>query len=252
MGLLTSACDYFHKLREIFFSFPWRHRKLLKDKAEGFWRFFLFSKRNIYLFESAARRLQVIQMPLQGTCLQAKVIELCVWLPSSIPTWMLDRKNRKRTTWEMRKLFNLNGIPHPHEFLGKIPQSIHLGCWLSLRTSLLADVIGVLRAINLCVNVRPRSTSCPAKTTTIEIYTRVGLCKWVGSWRLLQPGGWLVGCFNENGIFISRHGLSWLPFRGRLLAGQLYSRYRIRWVVKGNLFSLSYTRQKWNIQNPPA
>jgi hypothetical protein len=28
----------------------------------------------LYLFESAARRLQVIQMPLQGTYLQAKVI----------------------------------------------------------------------------------------------------------------------------------------------------------------------------------
>jgi hypothetical protein len=76
MGLLTSACDYFHKLREIF-SFPRRHRKLLKDKAEGF-LLCIFSKRNIYLFESVARRLQVIQMPLQGTYLQAKVIELCV------------------------------------------------------------------------------------------------------------------------------------------------------------------------------
>jgi hypothetical protein len=93
-----------------FFTIPWRHRKLLKDKAEGFW-LCIFSKRNIYLFESAACRLQVIQMPLQGTYLQAKVIELCVWLPSSFLAWMLDRKNRRRTTWEMRKLFNLNGIP---------------------------------------------------------------------------------------------------------------------------------------------
>jgi hypothetical protein len=124
MGLLTSACDYFHKLREIF-SFPRRHRKLLKDKAEGF-LLCIFSKRNIYLFESVARRLQVIQMPLQGTYLQAKVIELCVWLPSSFLTWMLDRKIRT-ANWEMRKLFNLNGIPPPpHEFLGKIPQSIPL------------------------------------------------------------------------------------------------------------------------------
>ncbi len=124
------------------FTFPWRHRKLLKDQTEGFW-LFLFSKWNIYLFESPARRLQVIQMPLQDTYLQAKVIEVCVWLPSSFLTWMLDWKNRKRTTWEMRKLFNLNGIP-PRISRGNIPQSIHLGCWLSLHTSLLSDVIGVL------------------------------------------------------------------------------------------------------------
>jgi hypothetical protein len=52
------------------FSFPWRHRKLLKDKPEGF-LLCIFSKRNIYLFESAARRLQVIHMSLQGTYLQA-------------------------------------------------------------------------------------------------------------------------------------------------------------------------------------
>ncbi len=146
------------------FSFPWRHRELLKDKVEGFW-LFLFSKWNIYLFESAARRLQqVIHMSLQGTSLQAKVIELCVWLPSSFLTWMLDRKIRT-ANWEMRKLFNLNGIPH--EFLGKIPQAIHLGFWLALRTSLVADVIRL--PINLCVNARPKSTSCPAKMTTIEI-----------------------------------------------------------------------------------
>ena len=109
MGLLTSACDYFHKLREIFY-FSLASSETVERQSGGFLTF-LFSKRNIYLFESAARRLQVIHMSLQGTYLQAKVIELCVWLPSSFLAWMLDRKNRRRTTGEMRKLFNLNGIP---------------------------------------------------------------------------------------------------------------------------------------------
>jgi hypothetical protein len=69
MGLLTSACDYFHKLREIFL-FPGVIGNL-KDKAEGF-LLCIFSKRNIYLFESVASRLKVIQMPLQGTYYRLK------------------------------------------------------------------------------------------------------------------------------------------------------------------------------------
>ncbi len=105
----------------------------------------------------------------------------------------------------------------PSKFLGKFLNQIHLGCWLSLHTSL-ADVMLLCWAVlsTYAWLLPPIYNMLPGQDDDDRhlYYTRVGLYRWVGSWGLLQPGGC---CFNENGIFITPC-LSWLPFRGRLVS----------------------------------
>ncbi len=94
-GLLTSACDYFHKLREIFL-FPGVIGNCWKTKRRVFDFVFFPNETFIYL-KALPVVLKLFRCPYKAPTYRPKVIDLCVWLPSSFLTWMLDRKNRTAT-----------------------------------------------------------------------------------------------------------------------------------------------------------